>query len=555
MARRPGLVLAAAAAVVLLAARGRASNCAGTSTGLVPLNDLGAGRYLGQFQGGLYPNGSNAIPAMHLQAGLSAASRIVPRTTAGVPNLQQGRVVLISIGLSNTTLEFCISGSGTTNCTPESFMGQAAVDPAVNHTTLAIVNGAIAGEGAERWVDPASPNYDSVASLLASQGLSELQVQAVWVKEAEPVPTVSLPSADADAFVLEGRLAGIARALRTRYANVQQVFYSSRIYAGYASTNLNPEPWAYETGFAVKWAVEAQIRQMATPGTPPDPIAGDLDYTTVAPWIAWGPYLWADGTTPRSDGLDYVCTDFIGDGTHPADGAIQKVGSQLLDFLLAAPMTRPWFAAGAGGSTTTSTTIRTGTSTTTTTRTSASTTTTTLAPPPPCPAQPRSGCQPANSRHARLSLADSATNARDRLSWRWVSNVATPKAAFGTPTATTGYALCLYDATGLRRQARAPAGGTCGRRPCWRDARSGFRYVGSGFNPDGLESVGLVAGGARAARIRVKGKGAGLHPPALPLAIPVRMQLLRSGSSACWEARYSRPPTRNGAGRFDARSD
>ena len=55
----PGrFALAAAGAAVLLLVAGAcpASNCAGTSTGLVPLTDLGPGLYLGQFEGGLYPN-------------------------------------------------------------------------------------------------------------------------------------------------------------------------------------------------------------------------------------------------------------------------------------------------------------------------------------------------------------------------------------------------------------------------------------------------------------------------------------------------------------------
>src|SRR6185503_12380979 len=117
-----------------------------------------------------------------------------------------------------------------------------------------------------------------------------------WVKVANPGPTSSLPSANADAYVLETQMGDIVRALKVRYPNLQQVFLSSRIFAGYATTALNPEPYAYESGFAVKLLVQAQIDQMANGGVPVDPRAGNLDYGTVAPWIAWGPYLWAAGS-------------------------------------------------------------------------------------------------------------------------------------------------------------------------------------------------------------------------------------------------------------------
>src|SRR5262249_38831697 len=233
----------------------------------------------------------------------------VPRDASGAPDAQNGKVVLVSVGMSNTTGEFCIPGSGTTGCRPETFMGQAAVDPDVNHTTLAIVNGARGGQEARYWIDPTGVDYDDLAALLASQGLTEQQVQAVWVKEANTAPTATLPAPSADAYILEGRLGSIVRALKVRYPNVQQVFFSSRIYAGYAVSTASPEPSAYEGGFAVKWLIESQIRQMTSPLNPIDPVAGDLNDTTVAPWLGWGPYLWADGLVPRSDGLTWICAE------------------------------------------------------------------------------------------------------------------------------------------------------------------------------------------------------------------------------------------------------
>ena len=145
-------------------------------------------------------------------------------------------------------------------------MGKAATDPSVNHYTLVIVNGAVDGQDVAAWTSPASPNFDRIkAARLAPLGLSENQVQAVWVKLYDPKPSVSLPADSADAKVLLTNLGLVLRALRIRYPNLRIVFLSSRTYGGYATTDLNPEPYAYESGFAVKWVVQAQIDQIQIP--------------------------------------------------------------------------------------------------------------------------------------------------------------------------------------------------------------------------------------------------------------------------------------------------
>jgi hypothetical protein len=309
----------------------------------MPINDMTANaRYLG-FEGGLYPGG-NAIPAAHFTAGMSHAKAIQPLDVNGNPSAS-GRYVLISIGMSNTTQEFCAAGSNPP-CSSWSFAGQASADPAVNKTTLAIVNGARGGQAAASWTSPTSPEYDRIRdSWLTPSGLSERQVQVAWVKVANPNPTLSLPASASDAYTLVSQMGAIARTLRQRYVNLQLVFFSSRIYAGYATTSLNPEPYAYESGFSVKWVVQAQIDQIQQ-GSIQNVRAGDLDYRTIAPWIGWGPYLWTRGTEPRSDGLVWTTADVESDGTHPSQSGEQKVGSLLLDFFKTSPLTQCWFLAG-----------------------------------------------------------------------------------------------------------------------------------------------------------------------------------------------------------------
>ena len=106
------------------------------------------------------------------------------------------------------------------------------------------------------------------------------------------------------------------------------------------------------------------------------------------------------------------------------------------------------------------------------------------------------GCQPALAEKATLTVANSADDAKDRLSWSWTSGAAVSGSDFEDPaTGTNDYALCVYEQTGLLLGATAPAGGTCGTKPCWKRTKSsGFAYTDKVLDPDGLAKVVLKPG-------------------------------------------------------------
>jgi hypothetical protein len=322
MRPRPRSVLACA---LFAAAPLVAQNCAQTSVGLVPLTDLGAGTYLG-FGGGLYPGGANTPPAAHAAAGAAFAAAVLPRLPDGspaAPGDPAGRVVLASLGMSNATQEF------------STFVPVSHGD-VLRRARTTVVDAAQGGINAALMADANHPYWNFVSGRLAAAGVTELQVQAVWLKNAHAQPTLPFP---AHALALKSDLAAIVRNAKAKFPNLRLAYLSSRAYGGYATGALNPEPYAYESGFAVKWLIEDQLA--GDPGLNFDPSAGPVS----APWIGWGPYLWADGLNARSDGLFYECRDFAADGVHPDVLGRFKVAGMLDAFFRNAPTTAPWYVA------------------------------------------------------------------------------------------------------------------------------------------------------------------------------------------------------------------
>ena len=244
--------------------------------------------------------------------GREIAYDITPLDTNGNIDPSNGKIGFISIGMSNTSQEFSV------------FKFRADADARKN-SKVTIVNCAQGGQTAEKIIDTTNNNFWDVArQQIRNARITDNQVQVAWLKEANINPKGAFPI---HAEALKDQLKQIVAIAKGYFPNLKLVYVSSRIYAGYGPNGINPEPFAYESGFSVKWLVE------------------DLMDEGSDPWVAWGPYLWANGTKPRIDGLTYSRSDLSSDGIHPSDAGRAKVATQLMDFFLYDVTTKPWFRA------------------------------------------------------------------------------------------------------------------------------------------------------------------------------------------------------------------
>jgi Putative Ig domain len=287
---------------------------------LIALTDLGTGQYMGQ-EGGLYPGGSNVRPPVHETAGGTIASRIQPLNREGKPD-PDGRYVLLGLGMSETQDDF------------DQFLIDAKADPSTNNH-LVFANGAQDATVAADWANPTAAQWTTVLNYILPQNeVTAQQVVAAWAKDVDE-PSGSFPP---DEVPTQEDPESIARNLHTFFPNLQLAYFSSRIYGGYCSGDpVNSEPHSYESGFAVKWAITDQINGNSDLNF--DPSAGPV----VAPWMAWGPYDWANGLFTRRDGEVWTCEDFK-DGIHPSNpGGRERDANQLLNFFKNDTTTIPWF--------------------------------------------------------------------------------------------------------------------------------------------------------------------------------------------------------------------
>ncbi len=291
------------------------------ASSLVPLTEMTAqDEYKGE-DGGLYGGGKNEPPEAHQAAAQDELAKITPLDAQGEPS-EDGKIVLLSIGMSNTTREF------------SRFKEVADEDPQKSPHVM-VVDGAQGGNGAEEWAEENVERvWAKVNRRLKRAGVTPEQVQAIWLKQAvrRPKPGESLENARA----LQGHLTTILNHAKANFPNLRVAYLSSRSYGGYSRNHSEPE--SYETAFSVRWVIQEQID--GEPELNYDPTRGEVK----APLLLWGPYLWANGTTPRkSDGLVWEREDFVRDGPHPSDSGREKVVEMLLNFFKSDPNACTWF--------------------------------------------------------------------------------------------------------------------------------------------------------------------------------------------------------------------
>jgi hypothetical protein len=290
-----------------------------SSTGLKPLTEMSADdKYKGE-DGGLYGGGKNEPPKIQKEAAEEAVKKITPLDAKGKPSAK-GKIVFVSLGMSNTAGEFRM------------FEEIANKDPKKSPDVL-LVNCAIGGAGVSSWAVARSGTWQKVAERLKEAGVTPEQVQVAWIKHADPGPSPDSTPLEYAKHVRD-KIAASMKVARATFPNLRVAYLSSRIYGGYNVTGkrrVNPEPFAYETGFSVRWVIQDQI-------------AARKKGKVEGPVLLWGPYLWADGVTPRkSDKLTWERKDLSADGVHPSKSGGKKVAEMLLKFCHEDAGAKSWY--------------------------------------------------------------------------------------------------------------------------------------------------------------------------------------------------------------------
>lgn len=288
---------------------------------LPPLDELGTGKFMGR-TGGLYPNGRNIMPAEFMADAIMAAQKVQPVNAAGMPDAN-GKIGLVTIGASTVAM--------FSDAISENIYQRPGIQEAI-----VFVNGGVGGQDLNKIYDQQGKYWQTVESRVAQAGLTNEQVQIVWLQEDDLRNTTSSFPDRADMLVEEFIYA--IQKLKVRYPNLQIIYLTARHTTDYMPADAkdkHKEPRAYLNGWAMKFLIEEQIngnKELAYKGE-----------KVKAPLLMWGPYFWTQGEKPRSDGYSFTPDMTTPDGVHPNDKGKVKVANDILQFWESDPVSQIWY--------------------------------------------------------------------------------------------------------------------------------------------------------------------------------------------------------------------
>ncbi|MEM8484045.1 MAG: T9SS type A sorting domain-containing protein [Bacteroidota bacterium] len=223
-----------------------------------------------------------------------------------------GKIVIVAISMSNGFQEY-----------------NRFIELYENHPDMAdqieLVNCAVGGSAIERWIETNNDLWSKCKDKVTNKHSLD-QVKVIWAKNADQFTEhgLTLPDPNADYYDLVNNIGSLMQRIHAEFPSVQAVFNSSRIWGGYVSDNKQAargEPISYEGGFATNTVIE-QFQQGQISNAPP--------------WIGWGPYIWANGTTPNASGIFWDLSDFQDGGVnqHPSANGAKKVADALHEFFM-----------------------------------------------------------------------------------------------------------------------------------------------------------------------------------------------------------------------------
>ena len=259
----------------------------------IPINDPDQFIFEGLYSG-LYPWGNSLINNQYKTDYINICKSIGNINTIGKNEVEEN-IIILSLGPSNPHKIF--DGINTAEYNDANF-GE----------NIRFVNGAIGGIDFNDILNITGPYWLQVDSILQSQNISASEVQVIFCIEDD---LLNHDTTIARAFELKENYIQLLEQIRLKYPNCVLFLAGDKGYNNYSNEERFSEPKGYLNGWAIKLLVE-------------DYINGNLpEY----PFINWLDYYWADGDTPRWDGLTYHLSDFIGpDYIHLTTEKAQELG-------------------------------------------------------------------------------------------------------------------------------------------------------------------------------------------------------------------------------------